>query len=90
LEAIQEVGAHRGWNLLAAHVPSNHVHTVVEAEVPPERVMSDFKAYGQPPSESDGPGWTEPEAMGTPWQHTVVMETTARLGGQSVYRLRAG
>ena len=45
LEAIQEVCAHRGWNLLAAHVRSNHVHTVVEAEVAPDRVMSDFKAY---------------------------------------------
>jgi REP element-mobilizing transposase RayT len=45
LEAIQEVCAHRGSRLLAAHVRSNHVHTVVEAEVPPERVMSDFKAY---------------------------------------------
>jgi REP element-mobilizing transposase RayT len=45
LEAIQEVCAHRGWSLLAAHVRSNHVHTVVESEVPPERVMSDFKAY---------------------------------------------
>ena len=45
LEAIQEVCAHRGWSLLAAHVRSNHVHTVVEAEVPPERVMSDFKTY---------------------------------------------
>jgi REP element-mobilizing transposase RayT len=45
LKAIQEVCAHRGWSLLAAHVRSNHVHTVVEAEVPPERVMSDFKAY---------------------------------------------
>ena len=29
LEAIQEVCAHRGWSLLAAHVRSNHVHTVV-------------------------------------------------------------
>jgi REP element-mobilizing transposase RayT len=45
LEAIQEVCAHRGWSLLAAHVRSNHVHTVVEAEVPPERVMHDFKTY---------------------------------------------
>ena len=45
LEAIQGVCAHRGWNLLAAHVRSNHVHTVVEADVPPERVMNDFKAY---------------------------------------------
>ena len=31
LEAIQEVCGRRGWNLLAAHVRSNHVHTVVEA-----------------------------------------------------------
>ncbi len=45
LEAIQEVCPHRGWSLLAAHVRSTHVHTVVETEVPPERVMSDFKAY---------------------------------------------
>ena len=45
LEAIQEVCVHRGWSLLAAHVRSNHVHTVVEAETPPERVMGDFKAY---------------------------------------------
>src|SRR5450755_2746009 len=45
LEAIQEVCVHRGWSLLAAHVRSNHVHTVVEAEVSPERVMGDFKAY---------------------------------------------
>jgi REP element-mobilizing transposase RayT len=45
LEAIREVCAHRGWSLLAAHVRSNHVHTVVEAQVPPERVMHDFKTY---------------------------------------------
>ena len=44
-EAIQEVCRQRGWNLLAAHVRSNHVHTVVEAEAEPERVMNDFKAY---------------------------------------------
>ena len=30
---------------LAAHVRSNHVHAVVDAEVSPERVMSDFKGY---------------------------------------------
>jgi REP element-mobilizing transposase RayT len=45
LVAIQDVCVQRGWSLLAAHVRSNHVHTVVEAEVPPERVMIDFKAY---------------------------------------------
>ena len=45
MEAIQEVCGHRGWGLLAAHVRSNHVHTVVEAAIEPERVMNDFKAY---------------------------------------------
>ena len=45
LQAIQEVCGHHGWSLLAAHVRSNHVHAVVEAEAQPERVMSDFKAY---------------------------------------------
>jgi len=45
MEAIRDVCAQRGWNLLAVHVRSNHVHTVVEAEVPPERIMNDFKAY---------------------------------------------
>jgi REP element-mobilizing transposase RayT len=45
LEAIQEVCGQRGWGLLAAHVRSTHVHTVAQAEAPPERVMRDFKAY---------------------------------------------
>jgi REP element-mobilizing transposase RayT len=45
LAAIQEVCTHRGWRLLAAHVRTTHVHTVVEAEVPPERIMGDLKSY---------------------------------------------
>ncbi|HET8549891.1 MAG TPA: transposase [Bryobacteraceae bacterium] len=45
LESLREVCWHRGWNLLAAHVRSNHVHVIVEAEIPPEKVMNDFKAY---------------------------------------------
>ena len=45
LHAIQDVGRHRGWRLLAAPVRSNHMPTVVETEVPPERVRNDFKAY---------------------------------------------
>ena len=47
LEAIQEVCGQRGWSLLAAHLQSNPVHTVVQAEVPPKRVMNDFKAYAR-------------------------------------------
>ncbi len=45
LEAIQEVCWHQGWELLAAHVRSSHVHAVVGAEIRPERVMSAFKTY---------------------------------------------
>lgn len=45
LQTLGEVCSHRGWNLLAAHVRTNHVHVVAEAEVPPEKMMNDFKAY---------------------------------------------
>jgi len=45
LAAIQRHCAQRGWNLLAAHVRSNHVHTIVEAEARPERIMNEFKSY---------------------------------------------
>jgi len=58
LEALQEVCLHRGWTLLAAHVRTNHIHVVVEAEVRPEKVMNDFKSYasrGLNRLASDGP-----------------------------------
>jgi len=45
LAAIQRHCGCRGWNLLAAHVRSNHVHVIVEAEIRPERIMTEFKSY---------------------------------------------
>jgi REP element-mobilizing transposase RayT len=45
LATIREVCRHHGWALLAAHVRSNHLHVVVTADAPPERVMNDLKAY---------------------------------------------
>ena len=45
LEALRGVCSHGQWNLLAAHVRTNHVHVVIEAEVRPEKVMNDFKSY---------------------------------------------
>ena len=45
LAALREVCSHRGWSLLAAHVRTNHVHVVVEADVRPEKVMNDLKSY---------------------------------------------
>ena len=45
LRALQHHCAHRGWTLLAAHVRTNHVHAIVEAEARPERIMNEFKSY---------------------------------------------
>lgn len=45
LRALHEVCQYRGWTLLAAHVRTNHVHAVVEANVQPKKVMGDFKTY---------------------------------------------
>jgi REP element-mobilizing transposase RayT len=45
MKGIEEVCSHRGWTLLAAHVRSNHLHVVVEAEAQPEAVMNALKAY---------------------------------------------
>lgn len=45
LGALSEVCVHRGWSLLAAHVRTNHVHVIVEADDSPEKVMNGFKSY---------------------------------------------
>ena len=43
--SLLERCSERHWGLLAAHVRTNHVHIVVEAEARPERVMNDLKSY---------------------------------------------
>jgi REP element-mobilizing transposase RayT len=45
LRALQERCKERGWNLLAAHVRSTHIHLIVAAEVRPERIMNDLKSF---------------------------------------------
>jgi hypothetical protein len=45
LAGIQERCRQRNWFLRAAHVRTNHVHLVVDAEAKPERVMNDLKSY---------------------------------------------
>ena len=45
LDALREVCFERGWSLFAAHVRTNHVHAVVEADVRPEKILHAFKAY---------------------------------------------
>jgi REP element-mobilizing transposase RayT len=45
LAALVDRCIERGWDLLAAHVRSNHVHLVVEGEAAPERMMNDLKSF---------------------------------------------
>ena len=45
LTAMVERCSERHWKLLAAHVRTNHVHVVVDADVRPERIMNDLKSY---------------------------------------------
>jgi REP element-mobilizing transposase RayT len=45
LAAILECCLDRHWDLLAAHVRTNHVHIVIDADAQPERLMNDLKSY---------------------------------------------
>jgi REP element-mobilizing transposase RayT len=45
LSALRGHCMHRGWSLLEAHVRTNHVHAIVEADVRPEKLMNEFKSY---------------------------------------------
>ena len=45
LKSIRRHAEIRNWLLYAAHVRTNHVHVVVEADIPPEKAMEQFKAY---------------------------------------------
>ena len=45
LASIVDRCSQRNWNLLAAHVRTNHVHLVVEGAVRPERILSNLKSY---------------------------------------------
>ena len=44
-EAIREVCKHRGYQLIAINVRTNHVHTVVSAQSKPEPILLAFQAY---------------------------------------------
>lgn len=45
LASIVDRCSQQHWNLLAAHVRTNHIHLVVEGAVPPERILSNLKSY---------------------------------------------
>jgi REP element-mobilizing transposase RayT len=45
LNAIHEGCQHTNWKLWAAHIRTNHVHTVVEADESLETIMNALKSY---------------------------------------------
>ena len=44
-QTIRDHCRFRGWTLHAVNVRSNHVHVVVSAEIHPDKVMQQFKAW---------------------------------------------
>ncbi len=44
-QAIAEVCQHRGYQLQAVNVRSNHLHAVVSAQIKPELIIDSFKSY---------------------------------------------
>jgi hypothetical protein len=45
LKAILSVCSHRKWTPYAVHIRTTHVHAVIQGQVAPERMFSDFKAF---------------------------------------------
>jgi REP element-mobilizing transposase RayT len=80
LDALCEIARRKGWTLHAAHVRSNHVHIVVTAEGPPERVMNDFKTAASRrlnkafPAERDRTRWTRHGSTRYLWTEDAVAE----------------
>jgi len=56
LEAILTVCNNRGWFVHGIHVRTTHVHAVVSGGAPPEKMLSDFKAYATRALRSTNPG----------------------------------
>jgi REP element-mobilizing transposase RayT len=80
LHALCEIARRKGWKLHAIHIRSNHVHMVVTADGPPERVLSDFKAAASRrlnkafPAERDRTRWTRHGSTRYLWIESAVAE----------------
>jgi REP element-mobilizing transposase RayT len=80
LQALCEIVRRKGWLLHAAHVRSNHVHIVVTAPGPPERVMNDFKTAASRrlnkafPEERNRTRWTRHGSTRYLWSEAAVAE----------------
>ena len=89
LTAITDVCRYKCWHLLAAHVRSNHVHTVVDADVAPEAVMNAFKSYASRALNLHVPGhagrlrWARHGSTRYPWVYRQGRCCCALRSGQA-------
>jgi REP element-mobilizing transposase RayT len=92
LGSLHEVCSHCGWNLLAAHVRMNHVHTVVEANTRPEKIMATFKILCKSSFEHVWRRRTWLQAVVTARKHKVSLEPEQRFGRDQLryFRTRTG
>jgi REP element-mobilizing transposase RayT len=80
LLALSTIARRKGWFLHAAHVRSNHVHLVVKADGPPERVLNEFKAAASRrlnktfPTERDRLRWTRHGSTRYLWTVEAIAE----------------
>jgi REP element-mobilizing transposase RayT len=80
LGAVCEIAGRKGWVLHAAHVRTNHVHLVVTAEGPPERILNDAKTAASRrlnkafPAERDRPRWTRHGSTRYVWTEEALAE----------------
>jgi REP element-mobilizing transposase RayT len=84
LAAIVERCGDSHWSLLAAHVRSNHVHTEVDADVQPERIMNDLKSYASRFLNRLGLDDATRKRWGAAWKYTLVVEEGECVGSDSV------
>src|SRR5262249_52942891 len=80
LQALCEITRRKGWTLHAVHVRSNHVHVIVTATGPPERVMNDLKTAASRrlnkafPAERDRTRWTRHGSTRYLWTEEAIAE----------------
>ena len=78
LSSLREACFRRDWVLLAAHVRTSHVHAVVHATVPPEKILPAFKAYAS--RHLNRTGWDPPQVKRwTRHGSTVYLWSTVRV-----------
>ena len=80
-KAILTVCDYRGYQLHAVNVRSNHIHTVVSAQIKPELIMNAFKSYATRHLMRSEFGIKRTENLGKTRKHSLSLERTSYFSG---------